>query len=146
MSEYTISSVLQQWSEVFMHRSMADFKRFMDDSGLSPSQVSTLMRLYYHSSCGVSAVADDLGVTNAAASQMVDRLVQLGMLERSEDPEDRRARQLRLTDLGRALVERSVEVRRRWMEELILTLTPEQQTQITDALSILTKAAQQADL
>jgi DNA-binding MarR family transcriptional regulator len=91
-------------------------------------------------------VADDLGVTNAAASQMVDRLVQLGMLERSEDPEDRRARQLRLTDLGRALVERSVEVRRRWMEELILTLTPEQQTQITDALSILTKAAQQADL
>ena len=68
-----------EWSEVFMRRSMRDFKRFMDDSGLSPSQINALMRLHYRGKCGVSDIGEHLGVTNAAASQMVDRMVQLGL-------------------------------------------------------------------
>jgi DNA-binding MarR family transcriptional regulator len=133
--------VLREWSEVFMHRSMRDFKRFMNDSGLSMPQISTLMRLYHHGECAVSEVADDLGVTNAAASQMVERLVQLGLLERAENPSDRRAKQLTLTPKGRALIQKSLEARRRWMEELIAALTPERRKAIMAALLYLTEAA-----
>src|SRR5574341_152674 len=137
--------VIHDWSEVFMRRSMRDFKRFMDDSGLSPSQINALMRLHYRGKCGVSDIGEHLGVTNAAASQMVDRMVQLGLFTRSEDSDDRRVRQISLTQEGRALVEAGVEARRRWMEELTTTLTLEEQEAIVAALVILTTAARRLD-
>ena len=129
-----------------MQRSMSDFKRFMDDSGLSPSQVNTLMRLYHQSQCGVSEVAVSLGITNAAASQMVERLVQMDLLERTEDPFDRRVKQLSLTPNGRSLVKRGIDARRCWMEELTSNLTPEQQAHIAEALSMLTQAARELEI
>lgn len=140
------SAVFQEWTEISMHHSMRDFKSFMDDSGLSPSQVSTLMRLYYRGVCGMSDVASDLGITNAAASQMVERLVQMGLLERSENPLDRRGKQLALTAEGRSLVERGIDARRCWMENLVATLSPEQQAQVSDALILLTNAARALDV
>ena len=139
------SEVLGEWAEVFMHRSFRDFKRFMDEAGLSPTQVNALMRLYHGKLCGVSDIGGHLGITNAAASQMVERLVQMGLLERSEDRQDRRARKLELTGQGRALVERGIEARRAWMESLTTNLTAEQQSMIAEALSMLTKAARKSE-
>lgn len=132
---------IREWSEVFMHRSMRDFKRFMDATGLSFSQINILMRLFHGGCAGVSEIGDQLGVTNAAASQAVDRLVQLGLIERTEDPEDRRAKRLALTQKGRALIEKGVEVRSQWIEGLTDALTPEQQNMIISALTLLTEAA-----
>src|SRR5574341_2416064 len=103
--------VIHDWSEVFMRRSMRDFKRFMDDSGLSPSQINALMRLHYRGKCGVSDIGEHLGVTNAAASQMVDRMVQLGLFTRSEDSDDRRVRRPRRLAAGDASGGRRLEAR-----------------------------------
>jgi DNA-binding MarR family transcriptional regulator len=104
------------------------------------------MRLYYGGSCGISDVGDHLGITNAATSQMVQRLVEQGLLERTEDPTDRRVKQLTLTTAGRALIRQGIEVRRRWLEELTAALPPEQQANIITALVDLTQAARQSDL
>jgi DNA-binding MarR family transcriptional regulator len=134
---------VREWAEVFMQRSMHDFVRFSRSSGLSLSQMSTLYRLYQAKVCGVSDVGGHLGVSNAAASQMVDRLVQLGFLERSEDPYDRRVRQLTLTAQGRKLVEECIAARWRWMDQLAEKLDPGEQEAIVTAFSRLTAAAQQ---
>ena len=133
--------VLRDWSETFMRRSMHDFVQFSKDSGLTLPQMSTLFHLHHGSSCGVSDVGELLGVTNAAASQMVDRLVQYEMIERSEDPVDRRVKQLKLTEKGRGIVQESIEARRRWMEKLTNALTHDDQISIITALTILTNAA-----
>jgi DNA-binding MarR family transcriptional regulator len=117
----------------------------MDESGLSASQVSTLLRLYHCQVCGVSEIGEHLGVTNPAASQLIERLVQQGLLKRAEDPHDRRARQLSLTPQGRALIENGIEARRRWMERLTEALTPEEQETIAGALILLTQAARKLE-
>ncbi len=136
-----LTEVIHEWSEVFMHRSGRDFKRFMNETGLSFSQLSVLMRLKHGGSSGVSEIGDQLGVTSAAASQAVDRLVHLGLIERTEDPEDRRAKRLALTQKGSALIEKGVEARSKWIEGLTDALTPEQQNMIISALTLLTDAA-----
>jgi len=128
-----------------MSRSMRATIQFWKDSGLSMPQISTMMRLNYQGPCGVSDVGSHLGVTNAAASQMVEKLVQQGLLERAEDPNDRRAKQLTLTSKGQALIHESVAARRRWLEELMIALTPEQQKAIITALPHLTEAARQLE-
>ncbi len=137
-----LTEVVREWSEVFMHRSGRDFRRFMEETGLSFSQLSVLMRLFHRGNCGVSEIGGQLGVTNAAASQTVDHLVRLGLIIRTEDPEDRRAKQLALTNKGRELINRGIETRSEWVEGLTDALSKEQQDMIIHALTLLTKAAQ----
>ena len=139
--EPQFSQVLREWAEVFMRRSMRDFVLFTTDSGISMSQFSTLMRLFHRGGCGVSDVGDQLGISNAAASQLIDKLVQQGLVDRSEDTRDRRVKHIALTEKGRELVQESIEVRRRWMEDLTIALSPDEQQAITRALIILTRAA-----
>ncbi len=138
-----LTSVIRAWAEVFMHRSMQDFRRFMEETGLTFAQMNVLMRLKKCNACGVSDIGAQMGVSNAAASQIVDRLVQMGYVLREEDPDDRRARRLSLTPAGEALLEQGIEMRARWLEDLATVLTPAQRTHIIEALTILTEAARQ---
>jgi len=140
-----LSAALREWAELFMRRSMRDFIHFIKETGLSTTQLNTLMRLYYHDACPVSEIGDHLGITNAATSQMVQRLVEQGLLERSEDPTDRRVKQLTLTAEGRALIDQGIEARRRWLEDLTTALPAEQQANIITALADLTSAARRLD-
>lgn len=139
------TEIIRAWAEVFMHRSMADFRRFMGETGLSFPQINVLMRLYYHGQCGVSEIGSQMGVTNAAVSQVVERLVQLGLVERREDPDDRRARRLSLTPEGQVLIERGIAVRQQWIQDLATSLAPEQRQKIIDALTLLTQQARQRE-
>ena len=136
-----LTYVIREWSEVFMRRSGRDFKRFMDETGLSFSQLNVLMRLYHGGNSGVSEIGEQMGVTSAAASQAIDRLVLQGLIERSEDPRDRRAKRLVLTPKGRRLIEKGFEVRSQWIENLMNALTPEQQSLTISVLTLLTEAA-----
>lgn len=145
-SSRELARALHEWAEVFMGRSIQEFVRLSKTSGLSMPQVGTLMSLYHGKMCGVSDVGADMGVTNAAASQMVDRLVQLGLLARVEDPDDRRAKRLTLTRKGREFVQQSIEARMRWLDELSKVLTPERQAAIIAALGHLTEATRKIDL
>jgi DNA-binding MarR family transcriptional regulator len=135
------SNVVRDWAKVFMHRSMHDFKRFMEDTGLSFSHINILMRLFHGGNCGVSEIGEQMGISNAAASQTVDRLVHMGMIQRTEDPQDRRAKLLELTQSGRVLIEQGVDLRSKWIETLTDDLSKEEQELITSALIILTGAA-----
>lgn len=144
-SSKQLSEVVREWAEVFMHRSMRDFKRFMDATGLSFSQVNILMRLVHEKSTGVSEIGEKMGVTNAAASQAIDRLVQMGLVERTEDPQDRRAKRLELAPKGRELIEKGIEARSKWIEGVTDSLTAEQQDMIISALTLLTDAARKTE-
>jgi DNA-binding MarR family transcriptional regulator len=144
-TEEKFTQVLRDWVETFMRRSMHEFVIFSKDSGLSMTQMHTLFHLHHCNTCGVSDVGERLGVTNAAASQLVDRLVHFGMVVRIEDPIDRRAKQLSLTNKGNDLVARSIEARRNWMEHLTTELTADEQRSIITALSMLTAAARKLD-
>jgi DNA-binding MarR family transcriptional regulator len=140
-----LSEVVREWSEVFMRRSGRDFKRFMDETGLSFSQINVLMRLYHGGKSGVSEIGEQMGVTSAAASQAIDRLVNLELIERTEDPDDRRAKLLVLTPKGRELIAKGIEIRSGWVEGVTKALTEEQQDMIISALTLLTEAARQTE-
>ena len=105
-------------------------------------QFGILMQLHHKGRCGVSEIGERFDITNAAASQLVEKLVQAGYLERAEDPTDRRVRQLNLTAKGQKLIEDGTQERYRWLDELTSQLNVEQQTKVAEALEILTQVAQ----
>ena len=135
------TQAIRLWMDVFMSRSMRGWGRFAKSTGLSMPQFSLLMQMHYKGACGMSEVSERFEITPAAASQLVDKLVQNGFIERDEDPKDRRAKLLNLTDKGRKLIQQGIEERYRWVDELAGKLTPEERTQVSEALDIITRAA-----
>jgi DNA-binding MarR family transcriptional regulator len=140
-----LTQPLRAWMDVFMHRSMRGWNQFAKSTGLSMPQFSILMQLHHKGSCGMSAISERFDVSAAAASQLVDKLVQAGYIERTEDPSDRRAKLLKLSTNGAKLVENGIQERYRWMDELTSRLSPAQQTKISEALTLLTEAALQME-
>ncbi|MBI5933177.1 MAG: MarR family transcriptional regulator [Chloroflexi bacterium] len=140
-----LSHSLHAWMDAFMHRSMRGWTHFAKSTGLSMSQFSILMQLHHKGPCGMSDISERFDITNAAASQLVDKLVQSGYLERAEDPSDRRAKLLKLSHNGAKLVEQGMNERHRWMDELTKNLSADEQKKIIEALDILTKAAKNVD-
>jgi DNA-binding MarR family transcriptional regulator len=121
---------------------MEETMRFKQESGLSMTQMHVLFHLHHSETCGVSDIGEFLDISNAAASQLVDRLVQCNLVTRNEDPSDRRVKQLALTGEGKNFVSKGIESRRKWMEELTVELNEEEQNLITEALTLLTEAAE----
>ncbi len=139
------SQITRQWMDIFMHRSMRGWSHFAKSTGLSMPQFSILMQLHHKGACGVSDISERFDITNAAASQLVDKLVQNAYVERAEDPSDRRAKVLNLTDKGRSFIEQGNQERHRWMDDLVKNLSTEERGKVTEALTILTEAAQRVE-
>jgi DNA-binding MarR family transcriptional regulator len=129
-------AVMHEWAGVFMRNSMSNFLLFSKERGVSMPQIGALFRIR-RGDCSVSDISGELNITNAAASQMLESLVQQDFIHRSEDPNDRRAKQLVLTDKGRKLLLDGIHARQGWMQHLVRHLTPQEQAQIASALKIL---------
>lgn len=139
------SQAIRSWMDVFMHRSWRSWGQFAKSTGLSMPQFSILMQLHHRGNCAIGDISERFDITNAAASQLVDKLVQGGFIRREEDPQDRRAKMLNLTNKGKDLIQRGIEERYRWVDQLSSKLTVEERDQVTDALNIMTRAAQELE-
>ncbi len=100
------------------------------------SQVGALFQIY-HGRSNVSDLGEGLGITHAAASQMLERLVQQKLILRTEDPQDRRVKQLVLTDKGCRIMDESIRARQGWLDDLVSGLSASQKELIAAAVKIL---------
>lgn len=136
--------LLQEWMGAFMRRSMRSMILYMKENDLSMTQVGALFQVQ-HGRANVSDLGEGLGVTIAAASQMLERLVQLGLIRRSEDPQDRRAKKLVLTDRGCKVIEECIQRRQGWVDELVRSLSAGEKERVAAAVRIMIEKAGQLD-
>jgi DNA-binding MarR family transcriptional regulator len=140
------SQSLREWMNTFIHRSMHDSARFVKASGFSMPQFFLLMQVHRHEHCGISDLSEHLEITNAATSQLVEKLVQARLLERAEDPNDRRAKKVSLTLVGEEIIKKAIAERSRWVDDLASVLNAEEQQKVTEAFEILTEASQRLEV
>lgn len=114
--------------------------------GLSMPQLGIIMQLHHRGNCGISDLSERFDITNAAASQLVDKLVQSGLIQREEDPHDRRVKRVDLTEKGKDFIQHGMENRYRWTEGVAQKLSAEEREQVNRALDILSRAAQEVDV
>ena len=139
-----LTTTLQEWIGVFMHHSMRSFILYSKENGLSMSQIGALFQIN-HGRSNVSDLGDGLGITNAAASQMLERLVQQELILRSEDLQDRRVKHLVLTDKGCRIMQESIQARQGWLVDLVAILSADEKEQIAAALKVLIDKTNQLD-
>ncbi|GAC57875.1 putative MarR family transcriptional regulator [Gordonia hirsuta DSM 44140 = NBRC 16056] len=90
---------------------------------LSTSQVRMLFLLLRNpEASAVNEVADGIGLSIAAAGRAADRLVAAGLVDRREDPHDRRMKRLSLTADGHHLLETHFQVHASAVADLLAVM------------------------
>ncbi len=124
-----------------MRRSMHAFFLHSRQNGLSVTQIGALFQIRHRGSSTVSEIGDELEISGPAASQLLERLVQQGLVARSEDPSDRRLKQVTLTRQGEAILREGIQARQKWLEALAERMPPHEQEQVIAAINILLERA-----
>ncbi len=110
-------------------------------TNLTMAQVKVLFALHQTDAITVGGLADRLQIGLPAASIMVEKLVQLKLLERREDTQDRRKTLVDLTPRARELLRRLQQGGREVLENLLAQLSDEDFAALLKGLEALARVA-----
>lgn len=133
------------WLGMFTQVSIEQFIRFMKQGGLTVPQLCALMNLFHEGDRTVGDIAAFLEVTAAAASQVIDRLVDRGLVGRTEAADDRRYKRLTLTAAGRTLIAEAREQQAQHVRAALAALPDEQRVVVGQAFQYLAAATGRHD-
>ena len=132
---------LEDWAKLYFFQSLTDFYSYLKHTELSLLQAYALAYLVFKGSINISELCEHMMVSPGAASQLVDRLEKLGMVERIADPNDRRVRRISVLDKGEKFVQEHFEFSQGWLSEISANIAPDQEAQIAAVLSMLIKSS-----
>lgn len=109
-----------------------------------PPMTSTQRLVLFETALGgpfrLSVLAERMGITAPTASRAVDGLVDLGLIERLPDPDDRRAVRIDLTRPGRKRVEERQALAAAALEPGVAALSARDRAQLASLLTRLAEA------
>ncbi len=115
----------------------------MDDpeiTGLTLPQVKALIYLYNNGERSMGELATGLAVSLPSASELVDRLIDRGLVEKTTDPVDRRRVLIALSDPAIAYGRRIHDLRRAQARAALATMPEEEQASFLRSMRALAAA------
>lgn len=128
-----------------MNDTVGEVLHVLGQHNLSMPQLVTLHTLYHRGELSVSKLAQELQLSLAATSHLIDRLVQRGLLTRHEHRTDRRHKQVRVTASGAALVESLVQLKTRALAREVQYMPPDLRVRLRHLLEEVAASVRQAD-
>lgn len=107
--EVNTGRLLLRASRVYNDRAMADIRR-LGHAKLSLAHAAILPHIALDGT-RLTALAEAAGMTKPSVSQLVDELEAAGYVERTPDPEDKRAQKIMFTKLGWRFLEDASRVK-----------------------------------
>ena len=132
---------MENWAKLYFFQSLTDFFNYLKQTDLSLLQAYALAHLVFKGPLKMSDLCEHMQVSPAAASQLIDRLEKLEMVERISDPDDRRVRKIVVLEKGKNFVQENFNFSQGWLSEIPADITPEQLSQITEVLSMLLQSS-----
>lgn len=120
-------------------------RSWMLTTGLTMAQLRALMTLDDGDQLTVGQLAEVLGVGMPAASSIVDRLVEVGLADRRQDPADRRRVVVRATPIGSERVAALRQGPREVVLAVIGRMTPAEREHLVLGMRGFARAAEGAD-
>ncbi|HLY27830.1 MAG TPA: MarR family transcriptional regulator [Aggregatilineales bacterium] len=112
-------------------------------SDLSAAQFKTMFVVFTRGPLSVTEISEMLEVGQPTASHLVEKLVQAGLVERIENPQDRRAVQVRTLPAGEELANSLWRGRREFMRSWLQRLSDEDAEALRKGLTALQRVALQ---
>ena len=140
-----LNEVVKEFMMLMASLSQRQISQYMARTGLSHAQMMTLGRLYAHGGVGISEMSAHMGTTDAAASQLIDRMVNQGLVERKECLVDRRKKEVVLSARGKAVIDSMGDQRGQMVDAILAEIPEEKQPVLMEALTLLLEAAHKVE-
>jgi DNA-binding MarR family transcriptional regulator len=111
------------------------FRELLEPLGLEPKVFALLASVSSSEGVTQQAIAERMQVAPSRMVAFIDSLEERGLLERRQNPNDRRARALYLTPAGRELLGRAFAVANQHEQRLISDLNERERQQLLELLS-----------
>ena len=126
-------------------RAMSHLRGTVDDTlDLTYNQYKALLTLSNTGPCTLNSLSQDLDVATSSASQMVERLVTMDLVERSQADGDRRKIVLKTSPRGEGLLEKIKENIVMRYQNLFRHLGPAEQANLAGAIHTLVRNLEKA--
>jgi MarR family 2-MHQ and catechol resistance regulon transcriptional repressor len=119
----------------------AHAQRSVQALGMCLSDFAVLEALLHKGPLAVNIIGKKVLLTSGSMTAAVDRLERRGLVERKDDPDDRRARIVHLTEAGRKSIRKLFVAHERDMELPVSRLTSGEIESLTSALRKLGRSA-----
>lgn len=126
--------------EAFMHALMSQHAPEVTSIDITMAQAKALYAVLATGELRMSDLAARLGVTSSTATGQVDRLVELGLLDRRDEPGDRRHVVVVATAQAAATMEHLRELNSRRMRDLLGHVPPDELVVVEQAIAILNRS------
>lgn len=113
------------------------FERALAEHDVTVAQWNALVAIHHGDATTPFDLARFIDIDTGAVTRLVDRLVEKRLLERVPDPKDRRSVQLELTDRGRLLVPKLVQLADENDRLFFGSLSAAEHRQLKDLISTL---------
>ncbi len=126
-------------------RAMGHLRGVVDEAmDLTYNQYKALLSLSDMGPCTLNSLSRELGVATSSASQMVDRLVAMELVERTPADKDRRSIVLMTSAKGEKLLEKVKEEILQKYQDLFDHIRPAEQANLAGAIHTLVRILEKA--
>jgi MarR family transcriptional regulator, organic hydroperoxide resistance regulator len=109
---------------------------------LSLLQIQTLIFLHKNKKTSMSGIAEYFGIELPSATSLITKLCDQKLVQRSDDPGDRRLVRITLTDEGKTLLEQAIHERKKKIEKILSYLSPKEKSELLTILQTLNNRLQ----
>lgn len=138
-----IGDIIAQFRSAFGELRCMGSQRVLQ-RGVSPGHLHLVSMLERHGGMAMSRIADVLDVSLSAATGLIDRMEERGLIERARVAEDRRVVFVKVTDEGRQMLQDVEIVRGEMLRSILGRLNPDRLRALSATLNDLRQAADEA--
>lgn len=120
-----LAELMRDLITMHMNDIVGELLDVMGRHNLSMAQIVTLHILHRNGAMSVSQIANELHLSLAATSHLVDRLVRMGLVLRSENAQDRRHKQVTIAPAGATIVAHLGQIKTRALERDVQRMSPD---------------------
>ena len=143
MSTKSTDELAARYAELFPAVYLRFHRRDAKRSGLSGASHAVMLHLAQTGPLSIGECARHLGRAQSVITEIVQGLERHGLLARVPDANDRRRREVWLTDAGRARLEREQEVLERGLvEKALVRMRPKEREALIEGTRALIAAAE----
>jgi DNA-binding MarR family transcriptional regulator len=128
---------LEQLLRTICFRIRVHGREALKNYSITAAQFDLLQRVYFNGPQTMTKLSQSLGVAKSTTSGLVMRLVRDGFLNRRRDETDRRIFKVEITPLGEQVIKAVIEMRVKYIEEVIKQISDDKIKLIHEALDAL---------
>ena len=134
------TSAIQAMFPKLMHYLSMEESKELKGHGVTPGQINALLVLYFNNNLTMGELSTEIYMAESAGRRLVNRLVDLDLVERKRDDSDRRVVRVGLTPKGRQLARLAFHRREYRFKNLAEKLVPEESKMLIESLQSVLRA------